>query len=350
MNSLAVARVVAVAACAALVTSAWSQSRPPTTEQTGKDPGAIRQESEQQQSRQYQQQQNAGQQQRDQQYDDALRQQNARAGADAAQGRAVLQSWQRRPALAPRQNALLGRWESRGSGQRAGPAGVPPEMAQAVAALMGGITGGLCDSMLGRGTVEFRPNGVFAVGRDGSERMMYRAEYRGEGSRVVVLPQGGMSFTHMIIDLDAPNHGTVAAVGCVLVRGGAANVAATAMERSDATPVTAWTHLASNVAEGGIEVYVTRENIVRNGNVAQMWELWDFKTARRFAGKPFLSARNRYEFDCAIGRRRMVGTAGYSGHMGEGSVVASDHVAQAWEEVASAGPLREEWKIACART
>jgi hypothetical protein len=350
MNALAITRVVAVVACTGLVTCAWSQGRPPTTEQLGKDPGAIRQEAEQQQSRQLQQQQNAGQQQRDQAYDDVLRQQNARAGADAAQGRAVLHSWQRRPALAPGQNALLGRWESQGSKPRAGAAGVPPEMAQVVAALMGGITGGLCDSMLGRGTVEFRPNGVFAVGRDGSERMMYRAEYRGEGSRVVVLPQGGTSFTHMIIDLDAPNHGTVAAVGCVLVRHGAANVAATAMERSDATPVATWTHLGSNAAGGGIELYATRENIVRTGNIVQMWELWDFKIARRFAGKPFLSARNRYEFDCAIGRRRMVGTAGYSGHMGEGSVVASDHVAQAWEEVASTGPLREELKLACERT
>ena len=88
-------------------------------------------------------------------------------------------SWQQRPPLAPEKNPLLGRWESLGSGQRKAAPGVSPEMANLANALLGGITGGMCDSMLGRGTIEFRPTGLLAIGRDGSERPMYRAECGG---------------------------------------------------------------------------------------------------------------------------------------------------------------------------
>ena len=55
--------------------------------------------------------------------------------------------------------------------------------------MLGGITGGLCDSMLGRGAIEFRPTTLVALGRDGSARVLYHVAYRGGGSRVVVLPR-----------------------------------------------------------------------------------------------------------------------------------------------------------------
>jgi len=184
---------------------------------------------------QYEQQQQQGreqlrqqQQQSDQQWQATLQQQQARQNADAAQAQAVLRTWQKRPPLAPDHNPLLGRWNSQGvspaatkklngGNQLAGLLG--PEMANMTNALLGGITGRMCDSMLGRGLIEFRPTMVVAIGRDGSEHPMYRAEYRGGGSRVVVLPQAGQSFTHMIIDFDSADHATVAAVGCVLARG-----------------------------------------------------------------------------------------------------------------------------------
>ena len=47
--------------------AAVAQSRPPTTEQLGRDPGALRQEAEQQRARETQQQQQNSQQQADQQ-------------------------------------------------------------------------------------------------------------------------------------------------------------------------------------------------------------------------------------------------------------------------------------------
>jgi hypothetical protein len=352
MNARPVGRIVAAFGLGLAALSAPAQDRPPTTEQLGKDPGARRQELEQQQSRDREQQRRGDQQQRDQQWNDTLRQQQSRAAADTAQGQAVLRTWQKRPPLAPEHNPLLGRWESLGVGQRAAAPGVSPEMAQLAAALLGGITGGLCDSMLGRGTIEFRATGLVAIGRDGSERTMYRAEYRGGGSRVVVLPQGGTSFTHMIVDFDGPDHASVAAVGCTLARagGGATKTPANTSAAADAPAALQWVLLGTSAANGGMDVYVARASIRRSGDSAQMWDLWDFKTAHVFEGKPFLSARNQYEYDCAGARRRMLSTLGFSGQMGQGAVVGSGHSTLAWEAVPPGGPIRDYWKIACTKT
>ena len=352
MNTGPLCRIFMVSGLALTAMGALAQARPPTTEQLGKDPGALRQEAEQQQARDRAQQQQGNQQQSDQQWNDTLRQQQGRAAADTAQGQAVLRTWQQRPPLAPEKNPLLGRWESLGVGQRAAAPGVSPEMAKLAASLLGGVTGGLCDSMLGRGQIEFRLAGLVAIGRDGRERPMYRAEYRGGGSRVVVLPQGGTTFTHMIVDFDNPNHATVAVVGCVLARaGGAATAAANATAGAADTPAAKqWVLLGNSPANGGMDVYVARSSIIRSGNSARMWDLWDFKSPHVFEGKSFLSARNHYEYDCSSQRRRMLSTTGFSQHMAQGAVVGSGDSVLAWEPIPPTGPIRDYWKIACAKT
>ena len=182
---------------------------------------------QQQQGREQMQQQ---QMQRDSQWQGAPQQQQVQQNAAAAQGQAVLRTWRARPPLPAERNPLLGRWNSQG----ASPAGarkqtggadlarlLGPEMAGMANAMLGGITGGMCDSMLGRGLVEFRPTALVAIGRDGREHLKYHVQYRGGGSRVVVLPQDATTFTHMIIDFDNVDRASVAAVGCVMVRAGA---------------------------------------------------------------------------------------------------------------------------------
>jgi hypothetical protein len=188
----------------------------------------LQQQYEQQQQR-GREQQSQQQQQREQQWQAAVQQQQSQQQAAVAQGQAVLRTWQSRPALAPERNPLLGRWNSQGPAaanarkltQGNNLAGLfGPEMAQMTNAMLGGITGGMCDSMLGRGLIEFRPTALVAIGRDASERVKYHVEYRGGGARVVVLPKEAVSFTHMIVDFDNPDHVTVAAVGCVMTRAG----------------------------------------------------------------------------------------------------------------------------------
>jgi len=354
MEATLVARIAAGSALALAALVALAQGRPPTTEQLGKDPGALRQEAEQQRAFEQSQQQQRSQQAADQQWNDTLRQQQSRDNANMAQARAVRQSWEQRPALAPDRNPLLGRWDTHPPGQRSA-AGVSPEMAQLANALLGGITGGICESMLGKGTVEFRPQGVVAIGRDGREHALYRAEYRGGGARVVVLPTGGTTFTHMIVDFNGADRATVNTVGCSLVRSGPATanaaMATTALAANSDTsgaPLQ-WKLLGHVDNAGGIDVYIAPSTVRRSGDKARMLDLFDFKKRQSFEGKPYLSARNEYEFDCARSRQRMLGTTGFSGHMGKGTIVASSEGDGVWEPVGSSGPSYEHWTVACRR-
>ena len=353
MNARLFSTIVFASGLGLAALAAVAQSRPPTTEQLGRDPGALRQEAEQQRSRETQQQQQRSQQQSDQQWNDTVRQQQSRAANDMAQAEAVRRTWQQRPPLAPEKNPLLGRWESLGAGQRKrSAAGLSPEMASLANALIGSISGGMCDSMLGRGTIEFRPAGLVAIGSDGRERPMYRAEYRGGGSRVVVLPAGGTTFTHMIIDFDSPDHATVAAVGCGLARTGASVAKAAKITAAAAVATGApqdWKLLGTSAANGGMDVYVSPTSIRRSGSTARMTDLWDFKTRQLFEGKPFLSARTEFEYDCTRSRQRMLGTTGFSAPMGKGSVVGSGDGVGAWEPVGTSGPHYEHWSVACRR-
>ena len=360
MQASCFARIVGGAALALAAVFASAQGRPPTTEQIGKDPGALRQQAEQQRALEQSQQQQRSQQEADQQWNDTVRQQQSRANADMAQAEQVRRTWQQRPPLAPEQNPLLGRWQSLGAGQRQGAPGVSPEMAQLANALLGGITGGMCDSMLGKGTIEFRPTGVVAIGNDGRERPMYRADYRGGGSRVVVLPQGGTTFTHMIIDFQGSDRATVAAVGCGLARSGPPAAGAKAAKTETALAAGSdgaappsqqqWTLLGKSANNGGMDVYVSVASIQRSGDKARMHDLIDFRTRQSFEGKPYLSARNELEFDCARARQRMLMSTGYSGHMGTGTVVASGAPgSDAWQAVGTSGPAFEHWQVACRR-
>src|SRR5690242_3830384 len=208
-----VIRIAFAALLAFAVLAAWAQSRPPTTEQLGRDPGAIRQDTERQQAQDRAAQQQRSQDAADQQWNDTVRQNQARAHADANIA-ATRRSLEQRPPLAPEKNPLLGRWESLGAGQRGGgAAGLPPELAKMAAELVGGMMAGMCDNMVSRGPIEFRPNGVYAL-RDGRERMLYRAEYRSNGAQVIVLPMGGTTFNWMYIDFHGRDRAQVSQVGC----------------------------------------------------------------------------------------------------------------------------------------
>ena len=168
---------------------------------------------------------------------------------------------------------------------------------------------------------------------------------------MVVLPQERTTFTHMIIDFKGPDHATVAAVGCALARvggAGARNVSAAPGAEAPA-PAAKWELLGTTAANGGMDMYVDRATIRRSGNLAQMWALWDFKAARSFEGKQFLSVRSNYEYDCAGKRMRMLSTRGFSNQMGRGSVVASSDSALAWEASGTNSVSMSHWKSACVR-
>jgi hypothetical protein len=324
--------------------SAWCQTETPYER-------SMRQQQlydlQQQNARQQQQLQ---QQQQDQQWQQSVRQSQARQDAAAAQGREVLQTWRKRPALAADHNRLLGRWNSLGNAAT-GKAPANGDITALANALVGSLAGGLCDAMLGRGLVEFRPSTVVAIDAGGREQLKYHAEYRGGESRVAVLPQDATSFTHMIIDFDGADRATVAGVGCRLTRIGAAQARAAGSEPAGATAAAAhWERLGSSAANGGMDLYVDRSTIRKSGHLAQMWDLWDFKAAHAWGDKRFLSVRNRYEYDCTSPRNRMLATSGFSEHMGQGAVVASDDKTLPWQPVPADSLFMTHWKVACGKS
>jgi hypothetical protein len=292
------------------------------------------------------QQQNARQQmqmdqmQRDQQWNQSVQQSQARAAADQAQAQQVYETWRRRPPLEPGKNPLLGRWNSVGNG---GGRGGGNDMMALAQALVGGITAGLCDQMLGRGLVEFRPDAVVAIGANGREQVRYHADYRGGGSRVVVLPRDASSFTHMIIDFSGPDRATVAAVGCRLTRSGEASAQAV-----QATQPVKWDLVMTRPGQDGADAYVDRASIHRAGHLVQMASLWDFKSRQVYEGKPYLSARNEVEYDCSSMRSRMLSARGFADHMGHGPVTSASDGPLQWQAINAGSIFHAQWKTACA--
>jgi len=107
-----------------------------------------------------------------------------------------------------------------------------------------------------------------------------------------------------------------------------------------------WVLVSGNDATG-LSVYVDTATLRRNGNLAKMWQLYDYKTVQTVAGDSLLSFKRFNEYDCAEARTRMLGYTWFSGNMGNGSVVYSTTEHQPWEPVVPRTINRTLWNVAC---
>jgi hypothetical protein len=114
-------------------------------------------------------------------------------------------------------------------------------------------------------------------------------------------------------------------------------------------PVYAEWVLTSGNDDAGLTVYVDPDTIRRKGNLAKMWELYDYKTVQTVAGDSLLSIKRYNEYDCTEERTRMLGYTWFSGNMGNGNVVYSTNDVQQWEPVVSGSIDRSLWKVACSK-
>jgi hypothetical protein len=105
--------------------------------------------------------------------------------------------------------------------------------------------------------------------------------------------------------------------------------------------------LTSGDDEVGLKVYVDPESIRRKGNLAKMWQLYDYKTVQTVAGDSLLSIKRYNEFDCVDARTRMLAYTWFSGNMATGKVVYSTPDEQQWEPVVPRTINRALWKVAC---
>jgi len=81
-----------------------------------------------------------------------------------------------------------------------------------------------------------------------------------------------------------------------------------------------WVEVSVNV-ETGEKVYVDPDTIRRRGDIAEMWVLYDSKTAQPAVGHAYLSKTVQNEYHCAEAMKRMVSVKEFSGHMGSGEVL-----------------------------
>lgn len=112
-------------------------------------------------------------------------------------------------------------------------------------------------------------------------------------------------------------------------------------------PVCAEWILVSGDDEAGLKVYVDPATLRRNGNLAKMWQLYDYKTVQTVAGDSLLSMKRFNEYDCTEERTRMLGYTWFSGNMGNGDVVYSTTEQLPWELVVPRTINRTLWKLAC---
>jgi hypothetical protein len=100
--------------------------------------------------------------------------------------------------------------------------------------------------------------------------------------------------------------------------------------------------------EAGVAVHVDRDTIRPKGNLAKIWQLFDFKTIQTVSGSsPFLSIKVQSEYDCVEEQRRELASTHFSGNMERGRVLYSVSVKHQWEPVAPVSMAQRLWKIAC---
>ena len=109
-----------------------------------------------------------------------------------------------------------------------------------------------------------------------------------------------------------------------------------------------WTYLTS-VEDKTFDIYIDKTTIRKQGNVAKMWDMVDFKSPQKEAdGKSYLSDKRLYEQDCVEIRRRLLTIISFSDNMSKGEVTSTfQYDNNKWNDLAPDSIGMAEWKVAC---
>ena len=184
-------------------------------------------------------------------------------GADPSGAQALSAAramWEKRPALPPDRNPLLGKWTR--------PASTRTNSSDPFAALAAMAKGGLCEVLFGGGVFEFRPDRLIGMDERTPPQELDRVEYRGDAKRVVVLPK--TTFKLIEFDFEGPDRINWTSQKCVLVRVGAASGSASAAK--PATVATAATPSArSDSTTGGVIAFSVGAPSPDNNVAGRTW-------------------------------------------------------------------------------
>jgi len=100
-----------------------------------------------------------------------------------------------------------------------------------------------------------------------------------------------------------------------------------------------------------LSIYLDQGSIQRQGEVAQMWQLYDYTTAQWVGTQHVvMSIKHLVEYDCSTMRVRIIAGAAFSEQMGSGRTVSSENMPNAeWNSIPPGGTGETTWKIACGK-
>jgi len=103
---------------------------------------------------------------------------------------------------------------------------------------------------------------------------------------------------------------------------------------------------------GSTSTHVDRATVSKAGDIVEMWNLFDFKTARNdyfSPGERLLSQKVKAAYDCKTERTRILAISGHAGNMGRGNAVYSVFDVGEWEPVPAGTIVRTLWNVACGK-
>lgn len=99
-----------------------------------------------------------------------------------------------------------------------------------------------------------------------------------------------------------------------------------------------------------VTIYADTGTIRRLGDMAYMWDLTNFQTAKAVGGeKRALSFKKEQEYDCNKQQARILYISWHSGNMGTGEILGSDRTPGGWRPVLLGTILERLWRTACGK-
>ena len=109
----------------------------------------------------------------------------------------------------------------------------------------------------------------------------------------------------------------------------------------------AWAGWKSIGEDSAGTFYADADSIARNGSIATMNSVLDYKSFQRMVEVGYFSQRTRVEYDCAERRFRRLDVSLHAEPMGAGKIIYSDDSIQAWEPVVAGTMTDTLWAFAC---
>lgn len=103
------------------------------------------------------------------------------------------------------------------------------------------------------------------------------------------------------------------------------------------------------ISELATTVSVDPDTIHRNGDLVELWVLYDSKITQSGRRGPLRSTKTHVEFECEAQRVRTIAVTDFSGNMGSGKAVYSNPDKQGWEPVQPGSVGHTLWKVACGK-